>query len=133
MERLPAATGATEVKPYGDGYVALPHEGVRDHTVQDLPRADADLFFASQPPLAARRRNAQLRHATGSYRPSWYKIAENDRTTSPPVQRASAQRMKANTIMLGTSHAPPLSLQPSKVIRRNYRRGQTRIFHPAPR
>jgi hypothetical protein len=36
------APGAAEIKPYGEGYVALTAEGVRKHFVQDVPSEEAD-------------------------------------------------------------------------------------------
>jgi hypothetical protein len=50
--------------------------------------------------------------------------------TSRPASLSPAHEGKYNHARY--QPCPPLSLQPSKVIRRNYRRGQTRIFHPAP-
>ena len=46
------APGAAEIKPYGEGYVALTSEGVRKHFVQDVPSDEADIVYATQGPLA---------------------------------------------------------------------------------
>ena len=48
------APAAAEIKPYGEGYVALTPEGVRKHFVQDIPADEADIVYATQGPLAAR-------------------------------------------------------------------------------
>jgi hypothetical protein len=50
----PPAAGASEIKPYGDGYVALTPAGVSNHFLQDIPADDAEIVFATQGPLAGR-------------------------------------------------------------------------------
>jgi len=110
----PPAAGAAQIKPYGDGYVALTREGVRNHFVQDLPHGEADFVFATQGPLAVRCFTDQISKAAWRDKPTWYIVAENDQTIPPTVQRDSAQSMKANTIMLDSCHVPMLS-QPEKV------------------
>ncbi len=108
------APGAAEIKPYGDGYVALTPEGVRKHFVQDLPTAEADIVYATQGPLALVCFGDKISHAAWRSKPSWYMVAENDHTIPPDVERDSAKRMNAHTVTLKSSHVPMLS-QPDKV------------------
>ena len=105
---------AAEIKPYGDGYVALTHEGVRRHFVQDLPVAEADIVYATQGPLAARCFDDKISHAAWRAKPSWYVVAAHDETIPPAVERDSANRMGAETLVLQSSHVPMLS-QPHAV------------------
>jgi pimeloyl-ACP methyl ester carboxylesterase len=110
----PPAPGATEIKPYGEGYVALTREGVRKHFVQDVPADEADIVFATQGPLAVRCFSDTISQAAWRSKPSWYIVAAQDETIPPAVERDSASRMNAETLVLQSSHVPMLS-QPEVV------------------
>ena len=111
-EYKPVAGNA--IAPYGEGYVALTHEGTRKHFVQDLPDAEADIVYATQGPLAVVCFSDKISHAAWRSKPSWYIIAANDQTIPPDVERDSATRMGAKTLVLESSHVPMLS-QPDAV------------------
>ncbi|OED00853.1 alpha/beta hydrolase [Rhizobium sp. YK2] len=102
------------IAPYGDGYVALTAEGTRNHFVQDIPSAEADIVYATQGPLAVRCFSDKISQAAWRSKPSWYIVAANDRTIPPDVERDSAARMGAQTLVLESSHVPMLS-QPEAV------------------
>jgi pimeloyl-ACP methyl ester carboxylesterase len=106
--------GVTEIKPYGEGYVALTRDGVRKHFVQDVPADEADIVFATQGPLAVRCFGDKITEAAWRSRPSWYIVASHDQTIPPDVERDSAKRMSAKTLVLESSHVPMLS-QPEAV------------------
>lgn len=108
------APGAAEIKPYGEGYVALTPEGVRKHFVQDIPSEEADVVYATQGPLALVCFGDKISHAAWRSKPSWYLVAESDETIPPDVERDSAKRMNAQTVTLASSHVPMLS-QPDQV------------------
>lgn len=110
----PPAPGAAEIKPYGDGYVALTPNGVRKHFVQDIPAAEADVVYATQGPLAVRCFGDKVSTAAWRSKPSWYIVASRDETIPPDVERDSAKRMGAHTLVLESSHVPMLS-QPQAV------------------
>jgi pimeloyl-ACP methyl ester carboxylesterase len=48
-------------------------------------------------------------------KPSWFIVAENDRTVHPDLERFLAKRMGATTVEVKSSHVPMLS-QPQLVI-----------------
>jgi pimeloyl-ACP methyl ester carboxylesterase len=73
--------GAAEIKPYGDGYVALTPEGVRKLFVQDLPAEEADIVYATQGPLAVTCFANKISTAAWRAKPSWYRL--------PPMMRRS--------------------------------------------
>jgi pimeloyl-ACP methyl ester carboxylesterase len=108
------APGAAEIKPYGEGYVALTQEGVRKHFVQDVPADEADIVYATQGPLAVRCFSDKISEAAWRSKRSWYIVAARDETIPPDVQRDSASRMGAETLVLQSSHVPMLS-QPDVV------------------
>jgi pimeloyl-ACP methyl ester carboxylesterase len=103
------APGASQIKQYGEGYVALTREGVRKHFVQDCPADEADIVFATQGPLAVRCFSDKITRAAWRSRPSWYIVASDDQTIPPDAERDSAKRMGAETVVLESSHVPMLS------------------------
>jgi len=108
------APGAAEIKPYGEGYVALTPEGVHKHFVQDLPAAEADIVYATQGPLAVACFGAKISRAAWRSKPSWYLVAAKDETIPAAVERDSAAHMKGETLVLQSGHVPMLS-QPEAV------------------
>jgi pimeloyl-ACP methyl ester carboxylesterase len=108
------APAAAEIKPYGEGYVALTPDGVRKHFVQDIPADEAAIVYATQGPLAARCFSDKVVETAWRAKPSWYVVAAQDQTIPPAVQRDSAARMGAKTLVLQSSHVPMLS-QPQEV------------------
>jgi pimeloyl-ACP methyl ester carboxylesterase len=108
------APGAAEIKPYGEGYVALTPEGVRKHFVQDIPSDEADIVYATQGPLAVKCFGDKVTEAAWRSKPNWYIVAAQDETIPPGVERDSAKRMGAETLVLDSSHVPMLS-QPDVV------------------
>jgi pimeloyl-ACP methyl ester carboxylesterase len=110
------APAAAEIKPDGEGFVALTPEGVRKHFVQDIPTDEADIVYATQGPLAARCFADTVSKTAWRSKPSWYIVAAQDQTIPPAVQRDSANRMGAETMVLQSSHVPMLS-QPEAVAK----------------
>lgn len=110
----PRAPAASEIKPYGEGYVALTREGVRKHFAQDIPAADAAIVFATQGPLAVKCFGDKISKAAWRSKRSWYIVATHDETIPPAVERDSAKRMGAETLILESSHVAMLS-QPAAV------------------
>src|SRR5262245_8176286 len=76
------APGAAEIKPYGEGYVALTPEGVCKHFVQDIPSDEADIVYATQGPLAVKCFSDKVTEAAWRSKPNWYIVAAQDETTA---------------------------------------------------
>jgi pimeloyl-ACP methyl ester carboxylesterase len=109
----PPVAGA-EIQPYGEGYVALTPDGVRKHFVQDVPADEADIVLATQGPIAVKCFSDAISEAAWRSKPSWYMVAARDETIPPDVERDSAKRMGASTLVLQSGHVPMLS-QPKAV------------------
>jgi len=106
----PAAEGRAEMKPYGDGFVALTAKGMREDFAPDLPAADVEALLATQAPFAMRSFGDRVVTAAWRTKPSWYVVAENDRMVPPVLERASAAQMTGGSVMeLQSSHVPMLS------------------------
>ena len=82
--------------------------------MQDVPSDEADIVYATQGPLAVRCFGDKVTKAAWRSKPNWYIVAAKDETIPPAVERDSAARMGANTLVLESSHVPMLS-QPDVV------------------
>jgi pimeloyl-ACP methyl ester carboxylesterase len=103
-----------ELQPIADGYLLLSPKGVVEDFAQDLSPAEKKLIIATQSPSQGAVLGTPIKKAAWRTKPSWFVIAENDRAISPDQERSTAERMKAKTLSLPTSHLPMLS-QPQKV------------------
>jgi pimeloyl-ACP methyl ester carboxylesterase len=89
-------------------------KGVMEDFAQDLSPEERKLIIATQSPSQGAVLGTPIKKAAWRTKPSWFVIAENDRAISPDHERSTAERMKAKTLSLPTSHLPMLS-QPQKV------------------
>src|SRR5579863_8136921 len=98
------ADGRIWMLPSGIGYFA-----------GDLPEQEQQLVWASQGVPAADLFNQKLAGTAWRTKPSWYVVANNDRTVQPDLERFVAKRMGAHTYDLDSSHVAMLS-QPAAVL-----------------
>ncbi len=76
---------------------------------QDLPRAKAEVLYASQEPFNKALLTGKITHAAWHTKPSFYAISTEDRTIDPDLERFMAKRMQAKTIELKSSHLSMIS------------------------
>ena len=81
----------------------------------DLPEQEQRLVWATQCVPAADLFNQKLDGTAWRTKPSWYIVANNDRTVQPDLERFVAKRMGAHTYDLDSSHVAMLS-QPDAVL-----------------
>jgi len=106
----PPAPGAPEIRPYGAGsYVVLTLQGFRDHFGQDLASDETALLHATQGPLAQGSNDEKITNAAWRDKPSWFVIGENDHMLLFELEKATAQKLGAKTLVLSSSHLPMLS------------------------
>ena len=111
----PAAPGRPEIKPYGkDRYVLTP-EGFHRFFAHDLATDEVELMYCTQGPFAAASNDEVITKAAWRDKPSWMIIGEQDYMLIIDLERDTAQRMKAKTLILQSSHVPMLS-KPELVI-----------------
>ncbi|MFF8308907.1 alpha/beta hydrolase [Streptomyces lydicus] len=91
-----------------DGRVWLKPSGV-PHFCGDLPEAEQKLVLATGAVPVADLFNQQIPGTAWRTKPSWYIVANNDRTVHPDLQRSAAERMGANIRPVDSSHVPMLS------------------------
>jgi pimeloyl-ACP methyl ester carboxylesterase len=91
-----------------DGRIWLRPDGVPCFA-GDLPEPEQHLVWATQmvpdPGLFSQKAEGTAWRS----KPSWYIVANNDRTVHPELQRAAAQGMGAKTFDVDSSHVPMLS------------------------
>lgn len=81
----------------------------------DLPEPEQQLVWATQCVPAADLFNQKLAGTAWRTKPSWYIVANNDRTVQPDLERFIAKRMGAHTYDVDSSHVAMLS-QPDFVL-----------------
>ncbi|MFF2503558.1 alpha/beta hydrolase [Streptomyces sp. NPDC058067] len=91
-----------------DGRVWLKPSGLRDFC-GDLPEAEQKLVLATGAVPVADLFSQQVPGTAWRTKPSWFIVANNDRTVHPDLERAAAERMGANVRAVDSSHVPMLS------------------------
>jgi pimeloyl-ACP methyl ester carboxylesterase len=105
----PAAPGASEIKPYGDNRFVLTLEGFHRHFAQDLATDEIELLYCLQGPFAAASNNETITNAAWRDKPSWFVMGEHDYMLLIDLERDTAKRMGAKTLVLPSSHVPMIS------------------------
>ncbi|HEX4489092.1 MAG TPA: alpha/beta hydrolase [Terriglobales bacterium] len=107
QEKFPQ-TDVFKAVEISDGRIWLRQDGVACFA-GDLSEQEQKLVWATHMAPAA---NLMTRNAPGvawKSKPSWYIVANNDRTVHPELQRFLAKRMGASTHAIDSSHVPMLS------------------------
>src|SRR6476659_6119860 len=97
-----------------DGRLWMRPEGV-ECFAGDLSAAEKGLVWATHYAPAADLFSRNAPGVAWKTKPSWYIVANNDRTVQPDLQRFLAKRMGATTKAVDSSHVAMLS-QPSFVV-----------------
>jgi pimeloyl-ACP methyl ester carboxylesterase len=107
LEKFPAADVLGFVEP-ADGRLWLRPEGV-ECFAGDLSPAEKEVVWATQFPPAADLFSRNAPGVAWKTKPSWYIVANHDRTVQPELERFLAKRMNASTHAIDSSHVPMLS------------------------
>jgi pimeloyl-ACP methyl ester carboxylesterase len=110
----PTAPGATEIKPYASDRIALTLDGFRRHFAQDLASDEIELLHATQGPFAPTSNDEPITSAAWRAKPSWSICGEHDEMLLIQLERDTAKRLQAKTLILPSSHVPMIS-HPSEV------------------
>ncbi|MFD8544764.1 alpha/beta fold hydrolase [Streptomyces sp. NPDC059649] len=103
-----ARTPIFEHVEVADGRVWLKPSGL-PHFCGDLPEAEQKLVLATGAVPVADLFNQQVPGTAWRTKPSWFIVANNDRTVPPDLERSAAERMAANIRPVDSSHVPMLS------------------------
>jgi pimeloyl-ACP methyl ester carboxylesterase len=91
-----------------DGRIWMQPEGVQAFA-GDLPKPEQQLVWATHIAPDAGLFNARVEGTAWRSKPSWYIVANADRTVQPDLERFAAKRMGAHTYDVDSSHVPMLS------------------------
>jgi pimeloyl-ACP methyl ester carboxylesterase len=91
-----------------DGRIWLKPEGVASFA-GDLSEDERRLVFATHAAPAATLFGQKLAGTGWKTKPSWYIVANQDKTIQPELERFFAKRMNATTFEIDSSHVPMLS------------------------
>src|SRR2546430_3398847 len=114
-DKYPAPLGAA-LRPDKAGFLYV--DPAQFHTVfaADLPEVETRVFAATQKPIIGSVFGAAPDQATWKTIPSWYIVSQDDKAINPDLERFYANRMKAKTTEVQSSHVPFLS-HPAVVAR----------------
>src|SRR6059036_2598873 len=101
----PASAGLVK----SEGYAQLSEESFLRDFAGDLDPVRARVLYAVQGRISATLFASKTTQAAWRIKPTWYAVSTLDRTTSPELERFLANRMKAKTIELKSSHVSLLS------------------------
>jgi pimeloyl-ACP methyl ester carboxylesterase len=101
--------GVGELRPIEDGFLVLTEKGIFEDFAPDLSINERRSLLATQGPTQGAALGSPISTAAWHNKPTWFVIASNDRMISPQQEKDSAEKMKATTLTLPTSHVPMLS------------------------
>jgi pimeloyl-ACP methyl ester carboxylesterase len=92
-----------------DGFAQLSEESFVRDFAGDLDPVRAHVLYAVQGRISVTLFGSRTTQAAWKSKPTWYAISTQDRATSPQLERFFADRMKAKTIEVNSSHVSLLS------------------------
>jgi len=113
-KKFPPAPASAGLQWHNDGYGALSESAFIHDFAGDLPKNEAEVYYAAQQPIGKAITTARTTVAAWHNKPTWYAVSTEDRTINPDQQRFMAKRIHAQTIELKASHVSLIS-QPNAV------------------
>jgi pimeloyl-ACP methyl ester carboxylesterase len=98
-----------------DGFLWLAKEGVQKTFAEDLSTERSALIYATQAAPSKSVLEATVNSPAWKNKPSWYIVANKDRTIPPDLQRDSSKKLGATTTVVESSHVPMIS-HPEEVL-----------------
>ncbi|MES2346746.1 MAG: alpha/beta hydrolase [Pseudomonadota bacterium] len=106
---FPAPPASAGLVKSPDGFAQLSEQAFVRDFAGDLDPAQARVLYASQGRMSQTLFSGRTTQAAWKNKPSYYVVSQNDRTTSPELERFVAKRMGAKTIELASSHVSMIS------------------------
>lgn len=105
----PPTEGLKEVHPDAKGFLSVDPAAFARVFVGDVPAAEGAALAKEQMPIAASAFGTPAAVAAWHGKPTFYAISGNDMMIPPQAEAFFAQRMKATTVTIPSSHASPVS------------------------
>ena len=106
--------GLKAVHPNAKGFLSVDPAAFPHVFVGDVPAAEGAALAKKQRPISGAAFGTQATVAAWHLKPTYYAISANDLMIPPQAEAFFAERMKATTITIQSSHASPVS-HPTKV------------------
>lgn len=108
LEKYPSKIGAALV-PDAAGFLYIDRTKFKEAFAADVSDRDLSILAAAQKPINSQTFGQVYETPAWKEIPSWYLIATNDQAINPTLQRVFAERMKATTREVNSSHVPFMS------------------------
>jgi pimeloyl-ACP methyl ester carboxylesterase len=105
----PPTDGQKEVHPDAKGFLTIDPTAFPRVFVGDVPAAEGAALAGEQMPISATAFGTPASIAAWHSKPTFYAISGNDLMIPPQAEAFFAQRMKATTVTIPSSHASPVS------------------------
>ena len=105
----PPTEGLKAVRPDANGLLSIDPEAYPHVFVGDVPAAEGAALAKQQIPISGAAFGAPATVAAWREKPTYYAISANDLMVPPQAEGFFAQRMKATTVTIPSSHASPVS------------------------
>lgn len=116
LERGPQSDIGPALVPDAAGFLSIDRAKFQDVFAHDVQGVEARVMAATQKPIAGEIFQAKCTKPAWKSIPSYYLVARQDHAIHPDLQRFMAERMKAHTIEVDSSHVPFVS-KPADVAR----------------
>ena len=108
LEKYPSKIGAALV-PDAAGFLYIDRAKFKEAFAADVSETQLSVLAAAQKPINSQTFGQVYETPAWKEIPSWYLIASNDQAINPALQRVFAERMKATTREVDSSHVPVVS------------------------
>ncbi|MGC1305069.1 MAG: alpha/beta hydrolase [Caulobacteraceae bacterium] len=105
----PPTEGLKAVRPDDKGFLSLDPDALPHVFAGDVPAEEGAELAKAQMPISGAAFAAKATVAAWNVKPTYYAISANDLMLPPQAEGFFAQRMKAKTVTLQSSHASPVS------------------------
>ncbi|MGF6935048.1 pimeloyl-ACP methyl ester carboxylesterase [Paraburkholderia sp. UCT70] len=103
-KKFPPAPASAGLQWSDDGYGKLSEQTFINDFAGDLPKSEAETYYAVQQPMGRAITMAKTTVAAWRDKPTWYVVSTEDRTINSDLERFMANRMHAHTIEVKASH-----------------------------
>jgi pimeloyl-ACP methyl ester carboxylesterase len=109
-----ATPGLKTIQADGQRFARMSEEGILNNFAEGLPMAERRFVLAVQGQIYGPMLDEKLTRAAWKSKPSWHVVATKDRTLSPAMERAGAEKARGKSVELPTCHVAMLQ-EPEKV------------------
>ncbi len=105
----PPTEGLKAIRPDAKGFLSIDPAAYPRVFVGDVPAAEGAELAKKQRPIDGAAFGTPATVAAWHLKPTYYAISANDQMIPPQAEAFFAQRMKATTVTIPSSHASPVS------------------------